>query len=75
MTTIYPERRFDKLKLNFLYKDEFEFLNKDIKNYYNKSIMFDYDEIKNLMLKNDINLNEILNYNFMCYCLFDFKQD
>ena len=31
--------------------------------------------INNLMLENNINLNEILNYNFMCYCLFDFKKD
>ena len=75
ITMIDPGRKFNKLNLNFIYKDEFKFLNEDIKNYYNKSIMFDYDVINNLMLKNNINLNEILNYNFMCYCLFDFKQD
>lgn len=75
LTVIDPKLKFNKLNLNFIYKDEFKFLNNDIKNYYNKSIMFDYDEIENLMLKNNINLYEILNYNFICYCLFDFKED
>ena len=41
----------------------------------NKSILFEYDTINNLMIENNINLNELINYNFMCYCLFNFKKD
>lgn len=75
ITLIDPARKFNKFDLNFIYKNEFKFLREDIENYYNKSILFEYDTINNLMIENNINLNELINYNFMCYCLFNFKKD
>ena len=75
ITLIDPTKKFNKFNLNFIYKNEFKFLREDIENFYNKSILFEYDTIYKLMIENNINLNELTNYNFMCYCLFNFKKD
>ncbi len=75
ITFIKSDSKYKKQKLNYFYKDELKSFNLNTQNYFNKSILFEYEEVKNLILDNNINLNEVLNYNFMCYCLFDFTKN